>query len=271
MAGQKETGTGISIRPDAFKHGGGLINDVDALIKQARWGYSDFNGKAPNTLVAHLTYEYEDADGAKLEEEGLYSCGKKGSENFTPSKDGKTLQQVGGESQLSDGCNFFTFISSVVNAGYPTDQIEGSDISFLDGLKVHLLREKQPERSGIAKREDGRESTVLCISKIYNLPGQAGTKAAGKGASAPAAAKGGKANGAAAGSADVESAAVDAVLDVLGDAGGTLQKKEISQKLFASLKGKPMQKEIIQMAFRDEFLSAEGRPWTFADNTVSLG
>ena len=258
----------LSIRPsDGFQHGGGLINDVDVTIKQARWVIWDYAGKSQkNTLAAHITYVDED----KQENDAYYSAGDP--ESFQPGKrdGGKTLDKIGKREQLSDSTNFFQFISSVVNAGYPEDMIDGSDITFLEGLKVHVLREAQPERKGIAKDPaDTREKTVLCVSKIYNLPKGAGAGAKGTGTGTTKAAAG-KGNGAAV-EGDLESNTVDAVLAALAEANGSLTKPRLSQALFKQLKGNPDSQKMITLSFKDDFLAAEGRPWIFNGTEISMG
>ena len=262
--------TTVSIRPSDFGHGGGLIDDVDALIKEARWVVYDFNGKTADTVCAHVVYTVSGDSGSE-DHDSYYSIGKEGSKSFIPNKDGKSLRKIGSKDSLSDGCNFYQFISSVVNAGYDENKIDGSDISFLDGLNVHVKREAQPERKGIAKDPtDTREKTVLCISKIYDAKGAGKGKPAAAGTSKPAAA--GKANGSAAAADEaLDAKAADAVLTALGEAGGTLTKPKLSQALFAALKGDPDQNKVVTLAFKNDFLMAEGRPWSFNGTEVSLG
>lgn len=257
----------VSIRPSDFTKGGGLINDIDATVKESRWVIWDYNGKSAKPgLSNHVIYV--DDDGA--EHDAYYSAGDP--DAFVPSKDGKTLVKVGKRDGLSDSTNFFQYISSWINAGFPEDDIDGSDVSFMDGKKVHVLREAQPERKGIAKDpNDTREKTVLCISKIYDAKGKATA------AKRTATAVGGKANGAAAAAADtggeLDDAAAEAIIMALGEAGGSISKAKLSQALFKQLAGNADRNKIIQFAFKDEFLGADGRPWTFDAKaaTVSLG
>lgn len=254
----------VSIRPSDFGKGGGLIDDVDVTIKEARWAPWDYNGKAAMVTAARVLY----IDAEDVEHPAYYSIGNDGTKSFVPSKDGKKLSKIGDKEQLAESCNFFQFISSVVNAGYPEDQIDGSDISFLDGMSVHVKREAQPTRTGIKREEGAREQTVLCISKIYEK-GAKGGKTAAKPAAKTAA---GKTNGSAAAvDSDLDAKAADAVLSVLGEAGGSLTKAKLSSALFAHLKGDPDSTKVISLAFKNDFLAAEGRPWTFSGTEVSLG
>ncbi len=260
----------VSIRPSDFSHGGGLLDDADVNIKAARWVIWDYQGKSEKSLAAHLCYV--DDDGK--EHDQYYSAGKP--DSFVPSRDEKTLVRVGKRDSLSDSSNFFQFISSIVNAGYPEDKIEGSDLSFLDGMRVHVKQEAQQERKGLANQpgEGDRKRTVLCVSKILLMPGE--TEAKGKGKRGAASASAGKANGAAAASAGagaIEDDTVAAVLDAVSAAGGSLPKAKLSQTLFAALKAKPMTERsaIVTLAFKDEFLGAEGRPWAFDGKEISLG
>ena len=58
--------------------------------------------------------------------------------------------------------------------------------SVVAGMNVHVHRQAQPKRSGLAQpaREDGREATILLVDKINRLPwekkGTAATKATAK-------------------------------------------------------------------------------------------
>lgn len=262
----------LSIRPEDFSKGGGLIDDVDATIKQARWVVYDYNGKAPNTTCAHVVFTVEGEAGAE-DHDSYYGIGKEGTKSFIPSNDGKTLKKIGQKDSLSDGCSFFQFISSVVNAGFPADSIEGSDISFLDGLFVHVKREQQPERKGLAKDPtDTRDKTTLCISKIYDKKGGKAKPVAAR----PAATAGGtttaKPNGSAAAADDLDNSTAEAVIGVLAQAGAgvAVTKPQLSQKMFALLKGNPNANKMITLAFKDEFLAAEGRPWVFTGTEVML-
>lgn len=276
MVDKKQSAQSLSIAPTAFAHGTGLIDDVDCLIESARWVIWDYQGKSAQVTAACVNY-LVDVEGEMQENPAYYSIGKEGSASFIPSKDGKTLMKIGQREALSDGCNFFQFISSVVNAGYDEAQIEGTDISFMDNWFVHVKREAQPERQGLKKEEGARDKTVLCISKIISQdgkPGKGSKAAAGKAASAGGNTKaaGGKANGAAAVvDDDLETAAVDAILQALGENDGTLVKAKLSQALFQQLKGNPLQTKVVKLAFDDGFLGAEGRPWTLNGAEVSMG
>lgn len=258
--------TAFSIKPSQFLHGGGLVDDVDATIKSAKWLIWDYNGKGKDTVALHVVY----VDDEDKEHDAYYSAGDP--KAFVPNrKDPHQLDLIGQRTGLSDGSNFFQFITSLVNAGFPEDDIPDNDVSFLEGLYVHIKREQQPERKGISKDpNDTRDRTVLCISKVYE------SKAAAKkgGAKAGAAKAAGKPNGAAAaanGNGALDEKAQGIIVELLGDNGGTLTKMKLTQLGFAKLKGDEDQAELSKMMFKDEFLGKDGQPWEFDGKTVTLG
>ena len=267
-----EAAASFSIKPSAFLHGGGLIDDIDATIKSAKWVIWDYAGKSAKETVA-LHVEYQD-DEDKVHD-AYYSAGDP--KAFVPDrKDPHKLTLIGSRTGLSDSTNFFQFISSLVNAGFAEDEIPDNDVSFLEGMYVHVKREQQPERKGIAKDPtDTRDKTVLCIAKIYESKAAA-KKGAGKSTSAAASGKANgaaaKTNGAAAAADDeLSTAGQEIVLELLSENGGTLSKMKLTQLGFAKLKGHEHQAELSKLIFKDEFLKADGVPWEFDGKNVTLG
>lgn len=261
-----EQAVAISIKPSEFTQGTGLVDDIDATIKSARWHDWDYGGKSNNrTLAVLLTL----ADDEGQIHEQYYSAGDPAA--FVILDEGKSIESNGKRTSLSNSSNFYMLMTSLIEAGYPEEKITGSDVSFLDGMYAHFIRKPQPERKGLKKDpNDTRDKTVLCFSKIYEKKGKAGgAMKPGAGAAAK-----GKVNGAAAAAdTDLDAEAMDAVLNILGmdEVAGSVTRTKLSQLMFKQLKGNPNASKIITLAFKADFLAAEGRPWAFDGTTVSMG
>lgn len=272
--------TGVSLKPTDMTHGGGLVDDIDVTIKECKFVSYDYNGKATEAALA-LGITLVDDDGNEYDQ--YFSAGSL--KDFVPSKDGKQALPVGTKTSMNDGSNFAIFLLSMVNAGFPEDKIE-SDISVFENTYLHIKRIPQPKRSGIADTNtSGREKTVITAEKIHTLPwDNKGKKVApGKTASgapkvggkpAVAAAASGKANGAAAAvevSEELTNQAQMAVMEAVEGAGGTLPKAKLSQVLFKQLIKDPNRNDIVSLAFKDDFLAADGMPWSYDGTIVSMG
>lgn len=263
----------ISLNPETFNEGGaGLIDDVDLVVKSARFGMFEYGktGKRPALLFTFTTDE-----GESLEEP--YSVGKK--EDWMPSDDGKQLLAVGASTSLHVSSKAGMFFKSLVEIGFPGEKL-GDDISILDGLKAHFIRVPDPERKGLTKSKEQLEKeakygppTTLLPSAIVSLPWEktkpvGAPKAAGK---PKAAAKKAEEAAPAEESADIEVNATDAVLAVLTDAGGELKITQLPGKILAKLRemGVPEQTPTLRKAVDAEFLKTG--PWVYDGSTVKLG
>lgn len=274
----------VSINPDTFTQGG-LVDDVDAVVKSFRAVEWNYQGKSDAVLAFHLNFVTKDGD----EYDQYYSAGDL--KRMVPSDDGKHIVFVAGSGTVIEQSNAGQFMASLVNAGFPKTKL-GSDLSVIDGLGAHLRRVAQPERKGLKKAEGERQAQVLIVTEVLWLPGEtpkftvgAGNKTAtgpgvaGKSVGAPTSTL-----GVAAGPAVVQSTedpAVigaktrDYILGILAASGGTANKSTLPQALFKACAEKqdPNQGAILQMAFRGDYLTAGGHPWKYDANTgqLSLG
>lgn len=166
----------VSMRPSTYTVGGGLIDDVDVTIKQARFtvGYGESGGNDGATATTlHLVLE----DGNGTEHHQYFSMGN----GFVPSETGDEetnglyLVPVGEKTSINGGCNGALFMNSMVTAGLPEDLLDG-DINAIEGTKMHVNRVPAPKRSGLPKRQGPnaeREQTIMLCTSIINLPGEA--------------------------------------------------------------------------------------------------
>ena len=276
----------ISLNPaDAIE--GGLLDDVNVEITSAKFEMFDYGGKAAATpaLKLDMTVEGVEVDGQ------YWSVGN--SQDWAPTKNGKGLDAIGGQTQLRAGSNFMLFVTELINAGFPADKI-GEDITVLDGMECHVKRIPAPKRGGLSnvkKGPDGKEyeATVLVVDEVIRLPWEkkagkgapakkksaAKGKAKGKGKAAVAEAKvegdAGADTGTDSGAAEggVEERAIEFVMGALAAHPDGIAKKDLPTMVFQELKTDPDRNKIVQLIYKDEFL-ADG-PWVYADGQVSLG
>lgn len=254
-------GEAANLNPDGFVEGGGLIDDIDITVAEARFDLFDYNGKVVPG-VPSLRVEMESEDDEKATQ--YYSMGK--SDDWIPSDDGTQILATGSATSIRMTSNGGIFLKSLVDAGFPADKL-GDDISILDGLKCHVIRVPAPKRAGL-KRETKKdfEDTILIVSEIRTLPWEKSKpKGAAKG---KAAAKKGKASSKAVSKKDEGDAsekAAEVIMGILAE-DGTVTKKELPGKLFKALKDDPDRNAIVKIAFDDDFL-ADG-PWTYEDGTL---
>src|SRR3972149_1510368 len=203
MAGKK-----ASLKPSDFVEGGGVISGVDGTFAEARFAMWDYNGQVP---VSNPAVRVKMVDEEKEEYLQYWSAGQ--AKDWVASDDGKSLLSVGSGSGINTGSNAGILLASVINAGFPEDKM-GDDISVLDGLKCHVIRQAAPKRNiQKAPRADGRvfEDTVLIVSKIHQLPWER------KGVAGKVAETSGD---------GLSEKAVGVVMEVLAAAGGSMPKQQ---------------------------------------------
>lgn len=254
------------LNPKNFSEGGGLLDDVNATVREARFELFDYQGKAAASPSLRMTLTLEDGSEASQN----WSVGKV--TDWQPSDDGKTLVAIGRATNLNRQSNGALLLESIVNSGFPEDKI-GDDITVFDGMEAHFVRVPAPERKGIAPRTDAqgnvRENTVLTIDKIIRLPWD---KAAAKGApkaAAKAGPKGAPAKApAAAPAGDLAEVTTAMLMEILAENPEGVAKAQLPALIFKKAASHPQKAQIVQAAFKDEFLSAG--PWTYAEGKISL-
>ena len=262
--------TGVSLNPETFTEGTGLIDDRDVIFESNSFVMFDYNGKRPPGVPAVKSV-------LKIDDEEIEQYWTMGNEkDWKPSEDGKQLLAIGSATGIRASSNGGIFLKSLVEAGFPADRL-GEDISILDGLSAHVIRVPAPERGGLKKEKEKKyEDTILVVSEIKALPWEA-KKPKGAPAGAGAAVKGkgtvpSKGKGTAAPKSEVgeelTQKAIDTLMGILAE-NGSLSKKEIPGKIFQALKADEDKNAILKLAFSDEFLSAG--PWNYADGVLTLG
>ena len=113
------------LRPSGFSEGGGLLDDVNATVKEARFEIFDYQGKGNAAPSARFTLSLE--DGSEVSQN--WSCGK--ATDWTPSEDGKTLVAIGRATSLNRQSNVALLLESIVNSGFPEDRISARHPTLL--------------------------------------------------------------------------------------------------------------------------------------------
>lgn len=262
----------VSLNPENFVEGGGLIDDVDVVFVECVFDMFDYQGKADPAPCLKITMECEDFDDPM---EQYYSMGS--ANDWIPSDDGSQLVAVGKATNIRMSTNGGIFLKALIDAGYPADDL-GDDITTLNGLQAHVIQVPAPKRNlKKTKKQEEREEkfgppTILVVSEIVALPGEkkkpagAPKKAAGKGKAANGKKAAGKKTPE--GDTSLNDKAITAIMEILSDA-GTITKKELPAKIFQTMKEDPDRNAVVKVVFDDEFL-ANG-PWEYDDGVLVSG
>ena len=254
--------------PSTFGVGGGLIDDVDVVVKEAKITNFDYNGTQAPVPAIMFTLGIPDAEDVVQ----YWTVGK--SSDWMPSEDEKKLVAIGRATQLNASSNGALMLASLVNSGFPEDKIV-DDITCFQGLEGHMTRVPAPKRGMVkAPRADGKvyEDTVLTFASISKMPWEkvkgkaaaapkAGTKAAPKAAPAPKPEESGDGD-------DIESKVQNILLEILSEVEGGIKKQQIPGLLFKKAAADPDKQAMIQIAFKEDFLSSG--PWTYEKGLLSL-
>jgi hypothetical protein len=279
------------LSPEDFTEGGGLLDDVTAEWTSCRFVMWDYQGKRSEDSPA-LCVKMTDPDGE--EHVQYWSAGS--ASDWIPSEDGTMLIKVGNASGIRNSTNLALLLNSLTAAGFPPDKLS-TDVSVLEGMIAHMVRVAAPERKGLKREKDSKyEAQVLVVESIEKLPWEKKTAAqkagggsaakaskatAGKGASAAAKAKAAaakkKAEAAEAeadddGDVDLETEVQDAILGILAEAGEgeTVRKAKLPTLVFKALASSANKAAAVKLASSEEFLSAEDRPWVYADGELMM-
>lgn len=276
----------ISFNPDTFVEGG-LVDDVDMFFKEAVFCLYDYNGKVAESVLA-LGIKMVDPEGKEYDQ--YYSAGDK--KYFVPSEDGKTLIPTGDKAGLNSNTNAAKLFKSLLDAGFPVAQLNTGNLRAIEGGTYHMVRVAQAERKGLVKnaKKEGPD-TVLLVTKVVALPGEAKAPAAATPkptlgapnvaqvpmaapAAAPVAAT--PAPAPANGSADLDAMLTPLVIQVVGEAGGSIAKGLISQAVFKKAQSeantKPFAAQLVARVFKDDYLaSLAGAGLLYDGTTIKMG
>jgi len=228
----------VSLNPDDFTVGGGLLDDVDVTFVECRFTEFDYGGKGPKIPAAEIEMLPEgDTEAIKQ----YYSIGDP--KVYKPSNDGKTILA---DVAIRKSSNFGIFCESLIRAGFPKDLLAEGDISTLSGLKCHVLRKPAPKRTGLRKPEREYEETILEVTEIIEMPGE-GKKGKKKEEEV----------------SDVEAIATEIVLG----APKPISKKDLIKVVFEKVKDDPGVRNKVLGLFKDDSFLNNG-PWEYSGGVV---
>lgn len=279
----------ISANPETFTEGG-LIDDFDGIIIEARTNLFTYPGSNVEIPALRLLIGHGEGDAERHEQQ--YSAGDL--KNFVPSEDQLGFDQVGDRGYLVKTSNLGMLLSSLVAGGFPKALLDAGEYNVLDGTRCHFMRQVQQERKGLANPEGAEDKkkgprTILLVSEVKELPGgkkatapkpaaaakpvaakPATTTAAPKPAAAPAAAA------PAADAGELEGKLQEFLMEKLvevNDAGELarpdgIKKKELLPLVMAEYKTNPPMRNFgVKRVVQQDFLA--GGPWQFADDVLT--
>lgn len=163
----------ISLNPNTFVSGG-LLNDADVEIVEARYVLFDYQGTvdANNTRTA-LRLQMRTLDGTQEATEHL-TLGS--TTDFIPNtKDGGlTLDSLSGKTSLGRRSKLFFFLQSLADAGADVSRLDSGRADELEGLKIHIVRKPMPDLGGleITRRGKNQDQHIeyLHVTKLIDWP-----------------------------------------------------------------------------------------------------
>lgn len=239
---------GVSLDPDSFPEGGGLLDNVDVVWKNPRFEMWDYAGKGPS--IPTLAIDLETDEGEPVTQ--YWSAGN--AEDFKPSTNGMKLVPIGASSGPTKSTNLHHLLKSLKEAGFPKEKMVAGTVDVYEGLKCHMVRVKT-DRKGLPPTGKKFEPTVLVVDAIISLPGE--EKGGGK-------TKGGD---------DVEDKAVAVVMEILADNPKGLEKMKLGSAIFKKLQADKVPQTtinaIVQLVCGKDETFVKSGPWNYDGKVVS--
>lgn len=255
-----------SLLPDEMVSGG-LADDFDGVVREARYAPFDYNGTIEEPVLAvRLKIERLGLDaGADDDDRFIEQYWSAGSmDHFRPSMDGKEPTsgrgmemeagvyaiRVGTRTALANNTNTAQLMRSLLDAQFPRDKFS-PDVRFMEGVKGHWNRlppdkkggqfkDQTPEQAAKASKRD-----VLCLTRFD------GIEAAGKvaGAATPTAAK-------STGSGGVDAKLVEIVKSVVKPGAAAIKKTALSGAVLKAAKGDKDVNAMVKRVTTTDFLES---------------
>lgn len=258
----------VSINPaDAVS--GGWLDEAIVEFNKVRFAIWDYDKGMHQATFIKMDLTKEE-DGSEHTQYLRFAA----DQEFVPSEDGKHLIKVGSRESLIDSTAGMLFLTSAINAGFPSAQLTTSPAT-MDGLVARLHLVDPPSNwQNMEKDKDGKKKQVLQIAEIIAYPGEKkGGKKGGTGK------KGGvkdkesttTKDSSSAGSPDAEAAAKMFIMKTLA------KDSEVAQKDLPTMafqdetlaKDSELQLAVMDLVFDDKF--HEGKPWKLEDGIISKG
>ncbi len=231
---------------------GTVLSEANVEIAGAKFEYWDYAGHVREAVPAlHITFRTTDGDAA----EQFYSAGKP--DDFNPSKDGKTLDIISDRERIHEQSQFAIFMTALFKAGFPKTRVDNDDIGCLVGTRGHVKQETIKRTGGNVKAE----TSILVFDKVSDLPGESKSSSASSGIGG--------------GDSEEYAAAAGLVQELLAEAGGSMERKQLLPLAIKSdtykAMSKTMKTAVLNLVKKDEFIQS-GDSWSLDDKgTLTLG
>lgn len=243
------------MRPSAATNAS-KFSDIDVEFHNCHYGEATLNASKDGSYAGGVTFAFI-ADLLNLDEdavnpEQLWSIGNVTA--WSASDDGLEAIPTKDGGTLKNSCNYFRFLKSLVDHGFPEDRME--DASSFNGLRCHLAEASYTN-------SDGKTTKTLVCTKILpnGLPWEASKrKGATKKASktvettAPAPASS-PAHSTTEIPGDLKVLITMAVTAAVTAAGGTLERKKITQAIMKVVQA-PANKDVYPASSRSAIIAA---------------
>lgn len=178
----------ISLNPNSFVSGG-LLNDTDVEIVEARYVLFDYQGTVDTAYSrTALRLQMRTLDGSQEATEHL-TLGS--TSDFIPNdKDGGvTLVSLAGKTSLGRRSKLYFFLQSLADAGADVSRLDSGRADELEGLKIHIVRKPMPDLGGLeitrrGKKQD-QQIEYIHVSKLIDWPKKGGRDKAPANVAAP--------------------------------------------------------------------------------------
>lgn len=299
-------GGGVSLRPSDAVVGGGLHDDFDGTIVDARFVEFDYDGTVdPPVLAICLEIHNDEAEdseeGVKNPFQENYSAGPIA--NFTPSDDGFEAIPAGSKTGLSQNCNAVLLLTSFCEAHPDGENFLGSSIEPLVGTRWHFKRApykpKDDEDKGLNKKGYKKQGPIVAetflpeaapavaagakkpVAKPSATAKSAGTGSSPKPTAKPAPKPVAKPPvevepaAAEAEAADAETLALTYIAEQLEAGGGGVEKDVLPKNVFKFAKANSVDNEtranILEFIGNEDWLNAQDSLFTFdGENLVGV-
>ncbi len=242
----------MSFKPSEAVEGGGLLNDVVVTISNARTLMFDYGGKSPvaaPAIALDMTIEGEEPVAQ------YFSMGSP--DNWQATEDGKGFQAVGTAVAPTKTAKGMLFLASLVDNGFPEDDLDSDNISCLNGTVAHVIQAPAPTYAGLQQKEGDRPRTILLVDEVVSLPSEAKTSKKGKSK------KGGKGKDK---SSKLKKLATKTILAILSEE-DEVQAKLLPKFILEKLEDDDRKAQVVNIAFESDFL--ENGPWDFDDGVLT--
>lgn len=153
------------MNPDQYTQGG-LLDNVDVRVVDARFERFDYNGTANE--VPALCLMMVPLDGSGSETAQHWPCGDL--KDFVPGETGEFLElaREDGPSGIRLNTNLAALNKELILHGWPKDKFDSGSAKAYIGLEVHVVR--KTVKNDMAKEGEKKERQILLPSKIIKYP-----------------------------------------------------------------------------------------------------